>query len=136
VDQVTVAPGVAPLGEMLAGLVNANLAADPARARLLHGVSGRVNMRAVDAGAEVGLLFTGRDLRIGEPLAEPDLHIACDSVTLMDLANVKLRFGHPDPMTPLGRELIAKIARKKLVVKGMLVHPKLLTRLQKLLSVA
>jgi hypothetical protein len=135
VDHVVVAPGVAPLGEMLAGLVSANLASDPERARLLD-VAGRVNIRAQDADTEVGLLFTGRELRIGEPLAAPDLSIACDSTTLMDLANVKLRFGRPDPTTPLGRELIGKIARKQLVVKGMLAHPKLLTRVQKLLSVA
>jgi len=136
VDQVVVAPGVPPLGEMLAGLVSANLASDPARARLLDGVAGRVNIRAQDIDSEVGLLFTGRELRVGDQHPAPDLRIVADSATLMDLANVKLRFGRPDPITPLGRQLIAKIARKELVVEGMLAHPKLLTRVQKLLSVA
>jgi hypothetical protein len=99
-------------------------------------VSGRINIRARDIEAEAGLLFTGREVRIGEQLPAPDLVIECDSATLMDLANVKLRLGRPDPMTPLGRQLLGKIARKQLMVKGMLVHPKLLTRLQKLMSVA
>jgi hypothetical protein len=136
VDQVVIAPGAEALGEMLGELVRSNLASDPPRAQLLRGIAGRVNIRASDAEIEAGLLFTGSELRVGPPLKDPDLHIVCDSATLMDLANVKLRFGRPDPTTPLGRELIGKIARKKLVVKGMLVHPRLLTRLQKLLSVA
>jgi hypothetical protein len=136
VEQVVIAPGAEALGEMLGELVRSNLASDPARARLLHGVAGRVNIRADDAQIETGLLFTGSELRVGPPLNDPDLSIVCDSATLMDLANVKLRFARPDPMTPLGRELIGKIARKQLVVKGMLAHPRLLTRLQKLLSVA
>jgi hypothetical protein len=136
VDQVVIAPGAEALGEMLGELVRSNIAADPAREQLLLGVAGRVNIRADDAEMEVGLLFTGAELRVGPVLNDPDLSIVCDSATLMDLANVKLRFGRPDPTTPLGRELIGKIARKKLVVKGMLVHPRLLTRLQKLLSVA
>jgi hypothetical protein len=136
VGEVVVAPGAGALGEMLAELVRGNIASDPSRAQLVEGVAGRVNIRANDAKMDAGLLFTGRELRVGEALRGPDLEIVCDSATLMDLANVKLRFGRPDPLTPKGRELIGKIARRNLVVKGMLAHPRLLTRVQKLMSVA
>ena len=66
----------------------------------------------------------------------PDLEVVCDSATLMELANVRLRFGRPDPMTPEGRAILTKMIHKQLVVHGMVAHPKLLTRLQKLFTVA
>ena len=47
-----------------------------------------------------------------------------------------VRFGRPDPMTPEGRAILTKMMRKQLVVHGMVAHPKLLTRLQKLFTVA
>ena len=108
----------------------------PRRAHLVNGVAGRININATDVESEIGLLFTGTGLRIGPALPAPDLEIVCDSGTLMELANVRLRLGRPDPMTPEGRAILTKMMRKQLVVHGMMVHPKLLTRLQKLFTVA
>ncbi len=136
VELVVTTPEAPPLGQMIADLVRSNIESEPARARLVHGVAGRVNINATDAGSETGILFTGSTVRIGAALPVPHLEVICDSETLMELANVKLRFGRPDPMTPEGRAILAKMMHKQLVVKGMMAHPKLLTRLQKLFTVA
>jgi hypothetical protein len=136
VELVITTPETPALGEMIAELVRSNISADPARAELLDGVAGRINIHATDAESEIGMLFTGASVRIGPALPSPDLEVICDSATLMELANVRLRFGRPDPATPEGRAVLAKMLRRELVVRGMLAHPKLLTRLQKLFTVS
>jgi hypothetical protein len=136
VELVVTSPEAPALGQMIADLVRSNITSDPARAKLVHGVAGRINIHATDADSEIGMLFTGSTLRIGPALPSPHLEVICDSQTLMELANVRLRLGRPDPMTPEGRAILAKMLHKQLVVRGMMGHPKLLTRLQKLFSVA
>jgi len=136
VELVFTSPEAPALGQMIADLVRSNIESDPARARLVLGVAGRININATDAESEIGMLFTGTSLRIGPALPSPDLEVICDSGTLMELANVRLRFGRPDPMTPEGRAILMKMMHKELVVRGMMGHPKLLTRLQKLFTVA
>jgi len=136
VELVVTTPDTPPLGQMIADLVRSNIESEPRRAHLVNGVAGRININATDVESEIGLLFTGTGLRIGPALPAPDLEIVCDSGTLMELANVRLRLGRPDPMTPEGRAILTKMMHKQLVVHGMMTHPKLLTRLQKLFTVA
>ena len=135
-DLVVTTADAPPLGQMIADLVRTNIQKEPARAHLVNGVAGRININATDVESTIGLLFTGSAVRIGDALPAPDLEVVCDSATLMELANVRLRFGRPDPMTPEGRAILTKMMHKDLVVHGMLKHPKLLTRLQKLFTVA
>lgn len=135
-DLVVTAEDAPPLGQMIADLVKSNIDKEPSRTRLVHGVAGRININATDVESVIGMLFTGTNLRIGVALPAPDLEVVCDAQTLMELASVKLRFGRPDPLTPEGRAILAKMMRKDLVVHGMMAHPKLLTRLQKLFTVA
>lgn len=135
-ELVVTASDAPPLGEMIADLVRTNIEKEPARAHLVQGVAGRININATDVESIIGMLFTGTSLRIGPDLPAPDLEVVCDSATLMELANVRLRFGRPDPLTPEGRAILQKMMRKQLVVHGMLAHPKLLTRMQKLFTVA
>ncbi|MGZ4127747.1 MAG: hypothetical protein ACXVD2_07245 [Actinomycetota bacterium] len=135
-DLVVASPEAPPLGHMIAELVRGNLEAHPPRAALLHGVAGRVNLKAKDIDVTIGLVLTGSSLQVGTAHPAPDLEVICDSGTLMELSSVPLRFGRPDPMTPAGRAMLGKILRREVVVRGMLAHPRLLTRVQKLLSVA
>jgi len=136
VERIITTPGADGLGEMIADIIRGNVASHPDRAKLLDGVIGRVNIRATDAAVEIGMLFTGHQVSIGSPFPEPDIAVAADAETLLALSTVPIRFGRPDPMTPEGRTLIGKMAHGELVVRGQFAHPKLLTRLQKLLSVA
>jgi hypothetical protein len=129
-------PDVEGLGIMLADLVRGNIEADPTRARLLHGLRGRVNVHAVDAEVDVGLEFRGGQMLVhANPYEKADLDITCDAETLMGMSSTPLRMGMPDLAKPEGRAVIGKMLRGELKVKGMYAKPKLMTRLQRLLSV-
>jgi hypothetical protein len=58
-----------------------------------------------------------------------------DSNTLISLSTVPLRFGLPDATRPEGREVMRKLVRRELRVKGLVRHPAKLARLNKLLAV-
>ncbi len=122
---------------MLADLVRGNIAREPDRAALVRGVTGTVNVKVVDADVEIGLEFAADRLHLFEkPFRRAGIHIACDAETLMDLSAVPLWLGRPDLRTKPGRAIAGKILRRDLRVKGMLAHPVLLSRLQRLLSTA
>lgn len=136
-DLVTLEPGLEGLGVMLGELVRGNLEQDPGRARLLGGRPGRINIRAVDAEAEVGIILGGGRIRLqGSLLSRPNLAITTDAETLMALSSVPLRFGLPDVTTAAGREVVVKLLKGQLKVRGMFTQSGLLGRLNKLLSVA
>lgn len=136
VERVIIAPGAEGLGVMLGELIRHNLAQHPDRAALLDEMDGRINVHAIDAEVEVGMLFMRGELSVGTVLDDPDIEIETDSATLLDLSNVPLRFGRPDALTPQGRAVIAKIASGKLKVHGMFKRGKLLSQFQRLLTVA
>ena len=134
---VVVDPDVEGLGVMLADLVRGNIEADPSRARLLEGVAGRVNLKAHDAEVAVGMEFRGGQLFVrARPFPKADLEVNTDADTLMGMSTVPLRFGMPDVATADGRGVLGKMLRGRLKVRGLVTKPKLLIRLQKLLSVA
>lgn len=122
---------------MLADLVRGNIEANPSRARLLQRVSGRVNVRARDAGVEVGMEFRGGQLHVrAMPFPDAKLTIETDADTLMGMSTVPLRFGMPDVARADGRMVVKKMLRGELKVRGMVRGMPLMVRLQKLLSVA
>lgn len=134
---VVVDPDVEGLGVILADLVRGNIEADPERAKLLEGVMGRVNLRARDAEVAVGMEFRGGQLFVhARPFPKADLTVDTDADTLMGMSTVPLKFGMPDVATADGRAVVGKMLRGQLKVRGMVTKPKLLVRLQKLLSVA
>jgi hypothetical protein len=123
------------LSQMLGGLIEGNLAAHPERERLL---SRRATyaIRAKDVGVEVSIRLSPEGVAIRNGVVgKPDVLVETDSDTLMGLSLVPLRFGLPDPMTREGREVNRKLLRGDLKVKGLLVHPGKLARLNRLLSV-
>jgi hypothetical protein len=133
---VVIDPDVEGLGVMLADLVRGNLEADPGRARLLHGLAGKVNVHVPDAEVDVSLEFRdGQMLVHGKPYPKADLDITTDAETLMGMSTVPLKFGMPDAMKADGRAVMGKMLRGELKVRGMMTKPKLMTRLQRLLSV-
>ena len=121
---------------MLAELIRSNLERDPARAALLHGVTGTINVHARDAEVTCGLEFAGGKLHVfAEPFRRAGIEIHADSGALMGMSSVPLRFGLPDPMKSDGRAVFKQMLRGELKVKGMIAHPVMMMRLQKLLAV-
>jgi hypothetical protein len=136
VEDIIVSDDASGLGHMLADLVRGNIAAHPDRAASLGRMRGKINICATDAGVTVGLFFTGQQLSVGSALPEPDIEITCDASTLLSLTSVPLRMGRPDVLTREGRQVVRKILVRELRVRGLFAHAKLMTQLQKLLSVA
>jgi len=122
------------LASMLGGLIEANLEQHPEREALLRPAT--IGITAPDAGVSVTILLAPGRVRVrnGSP-GRALLQVTSDSTTLIELSSVPLRFGLPDTMTKEGRAVTGKLLRGGLKVKGMLAHPGVLARFNKLLSV-
>lgn len=123
------------LAEMLAGLLEANLARHPARSRLLHG--GAVQIVAEDAGVSAVLRLVGGRAGVenAPEVGSAALCVGASSADLLELSAAPLRLGLPDPLDPVGRAVLSKVLRGRIRVRGILTHPVLLSRLARLLSV-
>lgn len=123
------------LASMLGGLIEANLQEDPGRADLLR--PGVVGIVAEDAGVAVTIRLAPGRVTVADGLVgRPQLLIRTDGETLTELSTVALRLGLPDALSPDGRAVLGKLRSGRLRVRGMLRHPVLLSRLNRLLSIA
>ena len=123
------------LATLIGGLIEANLAAHPERSSLLRPAV--VGLVAIDAGVAITLRIAPREVTVVDGLAgRPEVVIEADSDTLTELSSVPLRLGFPDPTTGEGRAVAGKLVRGELKVRGLARHPGILSRLNRLLSVA
>ena len=123
------------LATMLADLIERNLQRDPDRRELLHPVL--VSIAAPDAEVSVTLRIRPERVEIADG-ADPtaDLAIVADSSALLGLTVAPLRFGLPDPFRPAGRAVLRDVLARRVRIRGMLVHPRVLARVSSLLSVS
>ena len=123
------------LATLIGGLIEANLAAHPERSSLLRPAV--VGLVAIDAGVAITLRIAPREVTVVDGLAgRPEVVIEADSDTLTELSSVPLRLGFPDPTTGEGRAVAGKLVKGELKVRGLARHPGILSRLNRLLSVA
>lgn len=123
------------LTAMLGALIQANLAAHPDMEALL-GKPATYAVVASDVDTAVSIrLGHGRVTVRNGVVGKPDVLVRTDSETLVGLSSVPLRFGLPDPSTKEGRAVGKKLLKRQLEVKGLLLNPRKLGRLNKLLSV-
>jgi hypothetical protein len=133
-------PSARAFRELVQGLVDANLARDPARAMRLSRREA-ASLVATDADVAVTiqmlpgapsapgtvLVHDGRD-----PWAE--IVVRAESLGLLELAATPLRFDLPDVTTPDGRDVVRQLVRGRIRVQGMLRHIGTVRRLSMLLS--
>lgn len=123
------------LATMVGGLIEANLERDPGRAALLR--RALVGIVARDAGVAITVrLAPGRVTVADGLLGRPQLVVRTDSETLTELSAAPLTMGLPDARTAEGRTVLGRLRDGRLRVEGMLRHPVLLSRLNRLLSVS
>jgi hypothetical protein len=122
------------LAAMLGGLIQANLSAHPDRARYLARPA-IFSIRAPDADVGVSMRFSEGSVVIRNGVGRAHVKIEADSGSLIGLSAVPLRFGLPDVTTKEGRAVIRDVIERRLRIRGMLVHPGKLARLNRLLSV-
>ena len=124
------------LAAMIGGLIEANLAAHPARARLLAPPA-VVGIEARDAEVACTVRLSPDGVMVWNGLTgRPGVVVRADTTTLTDLTTAPLRRGFPDALTPAGRSVTAKLLKGDLKVRGLLRHPAVVSRLNRLLSVA
>ena len=123
------------LAAMIGGLVQANLLQHPEREALLKPAT--IAIVADDAHVALTLeLEPGRVLVWNGLHGRPDVMVRSDSETLTELTSVPLRLGLPNAMTKPGREVTRKLVRGQLRVVGLVRHAGVVSRLNRLLSVA
>jgi hypothetical protein len=123
------------LASMIGGLIQGNLDAHPERAALLSSPA-TYAIVAPDIDVAVSIRLKDGSVTVRNGLVgRPDIVITADSGGLLGLSSVPLRFGLPDATTKDGREVTRKLLTGELKVKGLLLNPLKLARLNKLLSV-
>jgi hypothetical protein len=123
------------LVSMIGGIIQANLEQRPERAGLLSPPA-VVSIRVPDVPAEVSIRLTPEEVQVRSGMVTRwHVLVQADSETLLGLSSVPLRFGLPDLGTRAGRRVLGQLMRRRLRIQGMMRHPKVLARLNKLLSV-
>jgi hypothetical protein len=125
--------GPSGLAAILGGLIEQNLLRDPARERLLRPAV--ISIAALDA--EVGITVHIRPNRV-EIVDGLDDHahisITASSGDLLGMTDVPLRFGLPDAFRAEGRGVLREVLSRRVLIRGMVAHPRRLARLTALLS--
>jgi hypothetical protein len=122
------------IASMIGGLVEGNLASHPERRTLLR--PALIGIVATDAEAALTLHLSPRRVTVANGLVgRPDVVVRADSATLAELSSVPLQAGFPDARTPEGRVATGKLLRGEMKVRGLLRHPAMVSRLNRLLSV-
>ena len=136
--QIDFAPGIEDGGmaTMIADIIKGNLKDKPKREKDFNALNGNIYMQAEDADVDMTMVFKKGSLIVHNgKIGKPKISIVTDSHTLLDLANLNVKFGLPNYFDEMGRGVIKKLLTRKLKVKGLLTHPIVLTRFTKLMSV-
>lgn len=136
--QINFAPGTddAGLPVMIADIIKGNLEAKPHRQSDFNALNGNIYMQAHDADVDMTMIFDEGKLTVHSgKVGEPKISISTDSETLLDLANLDVKFGLPFYFDKIGLGVLKKLfITRELKLSGLLTHPIMLTRFTKLMS--
>jgi hypothetical protein len=125
------------LAQMVAGLIEANVAADPGKERLLATMRGAVQLDVPDAGVTVGLKFIPGVVTVtSTAVPGADVRIRADADTVLGLSTVPLRLGLPDLLTEEGRRVAKKLLTGRLRIGGLPLGLQKMRKLNRLLNIA
>jgi hypothetical protein len=133
---VKLAPGAdeVAMAVMLSDMLAANLE-KPEKMKDFNKLKARVFINATDAEAEITMVFDKGSLTVyGGKEGKPDISIITDAATLLDLANINIKFGMPYYFDEAGMAVVKKLLKRELKLKGMFTHYFALNRLTKIMS--
>jgi hypothetical protein len=125
------------LGQMLGGLIEANVESSAERRRDFDDLRARVGVFVTDIEEGVTLEFQGGHLVVRGGL-EPgrDVTIRADSETVMQLSSVKIGFaGMPNYLDSAGREVLTRMLSGSLKIEGLFGNLTVLNQVTRLFSV-
>jgi hypothetical protein len=123
--------------EMLGGLIEANVLANPQKKKDFDTLKARVGVWVTDIDEGVTLVFDAGRLTVYNGL-EPKrtITIRAEAETVMSLSNLKIgAFGLPVYYDNGGRSIAFKLLRGKLQIEGMLRNIAALNRVTRIFSV-
>ncbi|PKN53136.1 MAG: hypothetical protein CVU55_02690 [Deltaproteobacteria bacterium HGW-Deltaproteobacteria-13] len=137
--QINYSPGIEDEGGlpvMIADIIKGNLNAKPYRQNDFNALNGNIYMHAHDAEVDMTMVFEKGKLTVhGGKVGEPKVSISTDSGTLLDLANLDVKFGLPFYFDKVGLGVLKKLfVTRELKLSGLFTHPIMLTRFTKLMS--
>ena len=125
---------------LVEGLLEANLSRAPERAMLIRRREAAA-LVATDAGIAVTIqMLPGAVHAPGTVLVHDgedpwaEIVVRAESMALLEMAGSPLRFGLPDAFTPMGRDVLGQIARRRIRVSGLFRNLGTVRRLSILLS--
>ena len=126
----------AGMAVMLAEMIKTNLKNKPERLKDFDKLKGTIWITAEDADVYMTMDFDRGSLVVHSgKVGRPMLQISTDSTTLMNLANINIKFGMPNYFDETGRMVVKKLMKKELKIKGMFTHIMALTYMTKIMSV-
>jgi hypothetical protein len=126
--------GPSGLAAILGGLIEQNLAREASRARLLRPAV--ISITAIDAEVGITLHIERERVEIVDGLDDAaQISITATSADLLAMTDVPLRLGLPDAFRAGGRRVLRDILSRRVLIRGMISHPRRLARLTMLLSV-
>jgi hypothetical protein len=123
--------------EMLGGLIEANVRANPNKRKDFDALSARVGIWVTDIDEGVTLVFAAGRLTVYNGL-EPrrTITIRAEAETVMSLSNLKIGpLGLPVYYNEVGRGVALKLVRRKLRIDGLLPNIATLNRVTRIFSV-
>ena len=131
-------PDATALGQMLGGLIEANVESSAERRRDFDDLRARVGVFVTDIEEGVTLEFQGGHLVVRDGL-EPgrDVTIRADSDTVMQLSSIKVGFaGMPNYLDSTGRGVLTRMLSGSLKIEGLFGNLTVLNQVTRLFSVA
>jgi hypothetical protein len=123
--------------EMLGGLIDANVRANPDKKKDFDALVARVGIWVTDIDEGVTLVFDAGRLTVHNGL-EPQrtITIRAEAETVMSLSNLKIGpLGLPVYYDEVGRRVALKLVRRKLKIDGLLTNIATLNRVTRIFSV-
>jgi len=124
------------LATMLKDLLLQNLAENPHKVPDFRRLRIPIGLTVPDAELALTLAFDAAGLTVYQGIrGTPGLDITADAETVMNLSNVRIKWGLPYYFDAAGREVLAAMKQGRLQIRGMLRHFPSLIRLSRIMSV-
>ena len=135
---IILTPGAEGTGlpDMLKDLIEQNLEQNPHKVVDFVKMNIAIGLTITDADIAITMVFAHGTLTIHTGiLGRPGLQIESEAETIMNLSNIRLKWGLPYYFDETGQEVLAAIKTGRLKMKGMLLHFISLVRLSRVMSI-
>lgn len=136
--QIDLAEGAEDIGlaVMLKDLLTQNLAERPHKISDFEKLNLPVGLTISDADLALTMAFEKSGLTIYPGIrGVPALNITAEAETVMDLSNVRIKWGLPHYFDEPGQAVLSAMREGRLKIKGLLIHFPSLVRLSRIMSV-